>query len=124
MGNGWGTPGREEKFRYYVKRGHAVKAAFKEKEDAEKWAEMTGGEVAGAPRNPRNAGRDPVYTPRETERICQRLAEGVPIRKIAEEIGCSVGHVHKLKSEQAQKEGQAGSQRGAGPRQLGCRDEF
>ncbi len=99
MGNGWRAPGWEEKFRYYVRKNHAVKAAFKEKEDAEKWAEMTGGEVAEAPKNPRNAGRDPVYTPQETDRIRQRLAEGIPIRKIAEEIGCSVGYVHKLKSE-------------------------
>lgn len=53
--------------------------------------------------NPRAAGRKPRQTPEETGRIMQLREQGLPIRTIAVETGCSIGYVHKLINEQSRK---------------------
>lgn len=46
--------------------------------------------------NPRGAGRKSHTDPGEKNRIIQMHHSGVSIRKIAAELGCSTGRVHKL----------------------------
>lgn len=59
---------------------------------------MQGGE--GNIRNPRGAGRKKVTTQEEIEKAKGLREKGYKIREIARELGCSVGHVHKLIHEQ------------------------
>lgn len=52
--------------------------------------------------NPRGAGRKSHTDPEEKHRIIQLHHSGVSIRKIAAELGCSTGRVHKLINEHQQ----------------------
>lgn len=90
----------EVKFRYLVCRGLSVTAGFRSEKDALDYALSVGGTVVKASGNPRNAGRIPKFSDREKEAIRELASQGVPVRRIAEEFGCSVGYVHKLKCEQ------------------------
>ena len=49
--------------------------------------------------NPRKAGRKSGVTQERIEKAGQMHADGCSMRKIAEEMGCSVGSVHKLINE-------------------------
>lgn len=57
------------------------------------------GEDISTKRNPRNAGRKKNYTEEDKTRILEQRRKGESIRKIAEEIGCSVGYVQGVLSE-------------------------
>lgn len=50
--------------------------------------------------NPRGAGRKGTAAPEKIRKAKQLKEKGWTIRKIAEEMGCSTGHVHKLIHEQ------------------------
>lgn len=54
--------------------------------------------------NPRGAGRKSTITPEKIRKAEELRKKGHPIRKIAEEMGCSTGYVHKLIHEQWDKE--------------------
>lgn len=54
--------------------------------------------------NPRGAGRKSGMTPEKIMKAKELRKKGHPIRKIAEEMGCSTGYVHKLIHEQEVKE--------------------
>lgn len=49
--------------------------------------------------NPRAAGRKRKSNPEEVQKILELRKKGMTIRKIAVEMGCSVGLVHKLINE-------------------------
>lgn len=49
--------------------------------------------------NVRQAGRPPVYSDREKDRIVKMREKGMTIRAIAREMNCSVGYVQKLINE-------------------------
>lgn len=49
--------------------------------------------------NPRGAGRKNHADPEETSRMIQMRHSGATIRRIAAELGCSTGRVHKLINE-------------------------
>ena len=51
--------------------------------------------------NPRGAGRKSGVTMEQISQARQLHEQGHSMRKIAEEMGCSVGHVHKLINEHA-----------------------
>ncbi|MCM1543202.1 MAG: hypothetical protein NC121_18370 [Blautia sp.] len=91
----------EVKFRYLVQKGLPVMAGFQSEKDAADYALSIGGTVVKAAGNPRNAGRIPVFSDREKDAIRERISQGIPMRRIAEEFRCSVGYVHKLKCEQS-----------------------
>lgn len=65
----------EVKFKYLVRRGLPVVAGFFSEKDALDYALSIGGAVR------------------------ERISQGVPVRRIAEEFRCSVGYVQKLKCE-------------------------
>ena len=46
--------------------------------------------------NPRRAGRKPIYTQEQNCRITELYQQGVTLRGIAKEIGCSAGHVQDV----------------------------
>ena len=50
--------------------------------------------------NIRGAGRNPIYTDQERDHILELRETGKTIRKIAEEVHCSIGFVHKIIKEQ------------------------
>lgn len=54
--------------------------------------------------NPRGAGRKSKITPEKIRKAKELREKGDPIRKIAEEMGCSAGYVHKLIHEHVVKE--------------------
>lgn len=54
----------------------------------------------GTIRNPRGAGRKSITGPEEIRKAKCLREKGYTIRRIAVEMGCSVGHVHKLINEQ------------------------
>lgn len=60
-----------------------------------------GREKEGIPeiRNPRGAGRKSGVTMEQVSQVKQLHTQGCSMRKIAEEMGCSVGYVHKLINE-------------------------
>ena len=90
---------REVKFRYLVRRNIPVVAGFFSEKDAVDYALSIGGTVVKANENPRNAGRTPKFSDREKDAIRELAAQGIPVRRIAEEFRCSVGYVQKLKCE-------------------------
>ena len=90
----------EVRFRYLVRKGLPVMAGFQTEKDAVDYAMSVGGTVVKAAGNPRNAGRNPIFSDREKDAIRERISQGIPMRRIAEEFRCSVGYVHKLKCEQ------------------------
>lgn len=51
--------------------------------------------------NPRGAGRKSGVTMEQINQARRLRAQGCSMRKTAEEMGCSVGHVHKLINERA-----------------------
>lgn len=61
-----------------------------------------GGDKEGIPAitNPRGAGRKSGVTTEQISQAKQLHTQGCSMRKIAEEMGCSVGRVHKLINEQ------------------------
>ena len=89
----------EVKFKYLVRRNLPVVAGFFSEKDALDYALSIGGTVIKANENPRNAGRTPKFSDREKDAIRERISQGVPVRRIAEEFRCSVGYVQKLKCE-------------------------
>lgn len=89
----------EVKFRYLVRRGLPVVAGFFSEKDALDYALSIGGAVIKANGNPRGAGRIPKFSDREKDAVRERIFQGVPVRRIAEEFRCSVGYVQKLKCE-------------------------
>lgn len=54
----------------------------------------------GMIRNPRGAGRKSITSPEEIGKAKCLREKGYTIRRIAGEMGCSVGRVHKLINEQ------------------------
>ena len=50
--------------------------------------------------NPRGAGRKGTAAPEKIRKAKQLREKGWTIRKVAGEMGCSAGHVHKLIHEQ------------------------
>ncbi len=90
----------EARFQYLVQKGLPVIAGFRSEKDATDYAQSVGGTVVKASGNPRNAGRIPAFSDHEKEAIRERISQGIPMRRIAEEFRCSVGYVHKLKCEQ------------------------
>ena len=54
----------------------------------------------GTTRNPRGAGRKSITIPEEIGKVKCLREKGYTIRRIAGEMGCSVGRVHKLINEQ------------------------
>ena len=89
----------EVKFKYLVRRNLPVVAGFFSEKDALDYALSIGGTVIKANENPRNAGRTPKFSDREKDAIRERISQGIPVRRIAEEFRCSAGYVHKLKCE-------------------------
>lgn len=89
----------EVKFRYLVRRNVSVVAGFFSEKYAADYALSIGGTVMQADKNPRNAGRIPKFSVREKDAIKERISQGIPMRRIAEEFRCSVGYVQKLKCE-------------------------
>ena len=89
----------EVKFRYLVRRNVSVVAGFFSEKDAADYALSIGGAVIKANGNPRGAGRIPKFSDREKDAVRERISQGVPVRRIAEEFRCSVGYVQKLKCE-------------------------
>ena len=89
----------EVKFTYLVRRNYPVVAGFFSEQDAKDYALSIGGTVIKAAGNPRNAGRTPKFSDREKDAIRERISQGIPVRRIAEEFRCSVGYVQKIKSE-------------------------
>lgn len=89
----------EVKFRYLVLKGVPVVAGFFSEKDAADYALSIGGTVIKANENPRNAGRIPKFSDREKDTIRERISQGVPVRRIAQEFRCSTGYVQKLKYE-------------------------
>lgn len=53
--------------------------------------------------NNRGAGRKPKLSKEEVARANMLRIQGLSYKKIAEEIGCSVGLIHKLINEQQSK---------------------
>lgn len=51
-------------------------------------------------RNTRGAGRRPLFTEQDRERILELRGQGMTIRGIASAVMCSTGYVHKIISEQ------------------------
>ena len=90
----------EVRFQYLVQKGLPVIAGFRSEKDASDYALSVGGTVVKAVGNPRNAGRAPTFSECEKEAIKERISQGIPMRRIAEEFRCSAGYVHKLKCEQ------------------------
>ena len=43
--------------------------------------------------------RTPKFSDREKDAIRERISQGIPVRRIAEEFRCSAGYVQKLKCE-------------------------
>lgn len=89
----------EVKFKYLVRRNLPVVAGFFSQKDALDYALSIGGTVIKANENPRNAGRTPKFSDREKDAIRERISQGIPVRRIAEEFRCSAGYVQKLKCE-------------------------
>lgn len=56
----------------------------------------SGGEEISKARNPREAGRKRKYTEETNQKIQELHREGLSKRKIAKEIGCSLGHVQDV----------------------------
>lgn len=54
-----------------------------------------------SPNNPRGAGRKPREIEGEIEKILELRREGMTIREIALQAGCSTGRVHKLINERS-----------------------
>ena len=54
--------------------------------------------------NPRGAGRKSKITEERIRQAKELKRKGYKIREIGKEMGCSVGHVHKLINEQREKE--------------------
>lgn len=46
--------------------------------------------------NPRGAGRKTVYTDEDNNKILRLKANGLSLRSIAKEAGCSLGHVQSV----------------------------
>ena len=65
-----------------------------------------GGDKEGIPviTNPRGAGRKSGVTTEQISRARQLHEQGRSMRKIAKELGCSVGRVHKLINEHVKNE--------------------
>lgn len=63
-----------------------------------KYREKKGGGNIWEKRNPRGAGRKRQYTEEERKRIRELRDEGMAVRRIAEETGCSVGYVQGVLS--------------------------
>lgn len=63
-----------------------------------RYREEKGGESISGKRNPRKAGRKRQYTEEEKSRIRNYREEGLTIREIAKETGCSVGYVQGVLS--------------------------
>lgn len=70
---------------------------MKEEVSAE-YREKKGGGNISEKRNPRGAGRKRQYTEEERKRIRELRNEGMAMRRIAEETGCSVGYVQGVLS--------------------------
>lgn len=96
---GYKTYPCEAKFRYLVRRNIPIVARFFSGKDAADYALSIGGTVVIANENPRNAGRTPKFPDREKDAIRERVSQGIPVRRIAEEFRCSIGYVQKLKCE-------------------------
>lgn len=84
------------KFKYLVRRNLSVVAGFFSEKDVTDYALSIGGTVIQADKNPRNAGRIPKFSDREKDAIRERISQGIPVRRIAEEFRCSVGYVQKI----------------------------
>lgn len=91
----------EARFPYLVRKSLSILAGFRSEADASDYALSVDGIVMRAPENPRNAGRIPKFSDREKDAIREQASCGIPMRRIAEEFGCSVGYVHKLKCERS-----------------------
>lgn len=62
----------------------------------ERYKAVTGGGDITTASNPRNAGRPTVYTDEQNNRILDLRGEGLSLRRIAEEIPCSLAHVQRV----------------------------
>ncbi len=62
----------------------------------ERYKVVTGGEDITMATNPRNAGRPTVYTDEQNNRILDLRGEGLSLRRIAEEVNCSLAHVQRV----------------------------
>ena len=87
------------KFGYLVRKDVPVVAGFLSEKDAADYALSIGGTVVRAAENPRNAGRIPKFSDYEKDAIRERISQGIPVRRIAQEFRCSIGYVQKLKCE-------------------------
>lgn len=62
----------------------------------EKYKERTKGEDIRQAGNPRGAGRKRKYTEQENEKILGLYKKGKSLRRISQEVGCSIGHVQDV----------------------------
>lgn len=62
----------------------------------ETYARQCKGEAIEDAHNPRGAGRKPVYTQGDNDRIIGLKKEGLSLRAIAKAAGCSLGHVQDV----------------------------
>ena len=67
-----------------------------------RYRERTGGKEIREGRNPRRAGRKRSYPESHDRKILELYQEGFSIRHIAEEAGCSPGHVQDVINRQKQ----------------------
>lgn len=65
----------------------AVEGRYRDREHGEDIRSQT---------NPRDAGRKPVYSEQQNQKIYSMYQEKITLRRIAEESGCSVGHVQDV----------------------------
>lgn len=65
-------------------------------EVSRRYSERTGGKNIREGRNPRRAGRKKAYSEERDARIRELHKEGLSIRGIAKEAGCSSGHVQDV----------------------------
>lgn len=86
-------------------RTYGGKAAVELKEEvAQRYREQSGGKEISGAGNPRGAGRRRIYPETTNEKIMQLHSRGMSKRRIAKEIGCSLGHVQDVVREQGQSE--------------------
>ena len=71
----------------------------------EAYKELPGGDKEEIPEitNPRGAGRKSGVTMEQISWAKQLHTQGLSMRKIAEEMGCSIGRVHKLINEHSKE---------------------
>ena len=70
-----------------------------------RYKEISSGKDIRRQRNPRQAGRKQTYSQEQNEQIYLLRQGGKSIRKIAEEAGCSTGHVQDVIRKARQENG-------------------